>query len=161
MAYFCVCLNSLTWMQWSAQCLRSSEIIVTKQLCNSCDSHTCHRVCRIEKYFHRQPWEWLADVDSNSWFFIGVCEEPVCFYCLWSSILTLGYVTSGLKCNQTGKTAGWSLETRRPELNLSMLYLTRSPRPLDSELSGWSKNCDKQSLHENTTAVLFARSLSR
>lgn len=72
------------------------------------------------------------------------CEPGTnAFFCILSYILTLRYVTSGLKSNQTRTTASWSLETRRSKLHLSMLHLTHSACPLDSEISGCSKHCDK------------------
>lgn len=40
--------------------MRSSEIIVTRWLCNSCDSHTYHRVYRIKKYC-------FTDNAGNDW----------------------------------------------------------------------------------------------
>lgn len=59
--------------------LWKSKIIPARWLWNSCDSHTHHKASRMEKYFHRQRWEWLADVDSTSWFSVGCkCARKRC-----------------------------------------------------------------------------------
>ncbi len=60
--HFCICLIPVfkCSTQWSALWLRSSQIIVTRWLCNSCDSHTYHRVYRIKKYF-------FTDNAGNDW----------------------------------------------------------------------------------------------
>lgn len=43
-------------------------------------SYLSPRVQNKEVFFYRQRWEWLADVNSTSWFSTGcVSEEAVCF----------------------------------------------------------------------------------
>lgn len=96
----------------------------------------------MKKYFYTQRWEWLADV-LGSLLAVWVRKQCVLQPPVLSCNHTLLYVTSGLKSNQTGTIANWSSETWRPELYLSMLYLTRSARLLDSETSGCSKDANK------------------
>ncbi len=50
----------MQYHQWRALWLRSSEIIVTKRLRNSCDGHSYNCVYRIKKYF-------FTDNAGNDW----------------------------------------------------------------------------------------------